>query len=97
MPLNDGFKERGLCRYAPDPEIWWPNGTTGDEELKITEAKQVCDICPVKLECLLYAVEERQYFGIWGGTTEEERKEGRRAHRRILAEQVDTEREVQVA
>lgn len=80
MPLNDSFKERGLCRFA-DPEMWWPNGTTGEEAEKITEAKRICGMCPVRVECLTYAVERRQYFGIWGGTTEEERKDRRRRSR----------------
>lgn len=100
MPLTDGFKKRGLCdstRYPVDPELWWPNGTTGDEELKITQAKAICSNCPVKRECLDWAVDNRQYFGIWGGVTEEERKEDRREARRILSLQVDTTPEVRVA
>ena len=94
--LKDGFKERGLCRYA-DPEMWWPNGTTGPEADKIAEAKRICDMCPVKMDCLTYAVETRQFFGIWGGLTEDERKEDRRTARRIMDQQVDRPRVPQVA
>ena len=96
MPLRDGFKERGLCRFG-DPEIFWPNGTTGEEAEKIIEAKRICGMCPVQLECLAYAVDHRQYFGIWGGTTEEERREDRREARKIMAQQVDRVPEVAVA
>lgn len=101
MPLNDKFKERGLCRYAEDPELWWPNGTTGTEEEKITEAKRICSNCPVMTECLTFAIEQRQYFGIWGGTTEEERRDVRRRrlnrHRgRFVKKRVDTKEAVEV-
>ena len=37
-------------------------------------AKAVCDTCPVKQECLEYALEAREGYGIWGGLTELERK-----------------------
>jgi len=96
--LKDGFKEKGLCNSSQyDPELWWPNGTTGDEELKALDAINICNQCPVEIECHMYAVAEKQYYGIWGGTTEEERREDRRRHRRILAEQVDRLAQVQVA
>jgi WhiB family redox-sensing transcriptional regulator len=100
MSLTDGFKERGLCdstRYPVDPEIWWPNGTTGPEADKIEQAKTICSVCPVRAECLTWAIKNRQYFGIWGGMTEEERKEDRRRARRIMGEQVDRQPEVAVA
>lgn len=101
MPLNDGFKERGLCNTIRhpeiDPETFWPNGVTGPEEVKILKAKRICRQCPVMLECHLYAVAERQYWGIWGGTTEEERREDRRETKRILAERVDRLTELGVA
>lgn len=37
-------------------------------------AKAVCVRCPVKQECLEYALEAREAYGIWGGMTELERK-----------------------
>lgn len=37
-------------------------------------AKQVCSACPVRDECLAYALDNREHFGIWGGTSERERK-----------------------
>ena len=88
MPLRDGFKERGECRNY-DPELWWPNGATGDEAIKAELAKSICQQCPVKLDCLSYAIEHRQFFGIWGATTEEERRNDRREARRIMSERVD--------
>ena len=44
-------------------------------------AKQVCEDCEVRAECLRFALETRQEFGIWGGTDEKERARLRRKGR----------------
>lgn len=36
--------------------------------------KAVCAGCPVKKECLSFAIENREKYGIWGGKTSAERK-----------------------
>lgn len=36
-------------------------------------AKLICAQCPVSTECLSYALENREPYGVWGGTTEAER------------------------
>lgn len=38
------------------------------------EAKQVCRNCPVKAECLDYALNQGMVHGVWGGLTEAERR-----------------------
>lgn len=38
-------------------------------------ALAVCAACPVREECLAHALETNERFGIWGGTTEKERRE----------------------
>lgn len=38
------------------------------------KARKVCLVCPVKAECLDYALETKQEFGIWGGLTVTQRK-----------------------
>lgn len=42
-------------------------------------ARQVCFTCPVRLECLIEALETRMEFGVWGGLTERERRAMQRA------------------
>lgn len=42
--------------------------------------KQFCDSCPMQLECATYAIKHEEY-GFWGGMTEEQRKEFRKAHK----------------
>jgi WhiB family redox-sensing transcriptional regulator len=39
----------------------------------IALAKKICRRCPVARECLTYALEHREPYGIWGGTTPKER------------------------
>ena len=38
------------------------------------EAKRVCRSCDVRAECLEYALEHDERFGIWGGMSERERR-----------------------
>jgi WhiB family redox-sensing transcriptional regulator len=38
-------------------------------------AKEICKVCPVRRECLAYAIRIREPHGIWGGLNELERKQ----------------------
>lgn len=42
--------------------------------LVVRAALRRCFACPVRLQCLEWAVENKEYYGIWGGTTEKERR-----------------------
>lgn len=57
-----------LCAQT-DPEAFFPEkgGSTRD-------AKKVCAACPVRQECLDYAMANDERFGIWGGLSERERR-----------------------
>ena len=57
-----------LCAQT-DPEAFFPEkgGST-------REAKKVCRSCEVRAECLEYALEHDERFGIWGGLSERERR-----------------------
>ncbi|MFC4330840.1 WhiB family transcriptional regulator [Streptomyces andamanensis] len=43
-------------------------------------AKSVCYRCPVRMECLSYALDQRMEYGVWGGMTERERRALLRRH-----------------
>ena len=62
------WQERALCAQT-DPEAFFPEkgGST-------REAKRVCGGCEVRAECLGYALEHDERFGIWGGLSERERR-----------------------
>jgi WhiB family redox-sensing transcriptional regulator len=49
------------------------------------EAKATCATCNVSVECLDYAMRNQIKFGIWGGTSELERRTLRRAERERMS------------
>jgi WhiB family transcriptional regulator, redox-sensing transcriptional regulator len=71
------WREVARCKQM-DPDLFFPVGTTGPALLQIEAAKAVCRGCSVKEQCLQYAIESNQEYGIWGATTEEERRYMRR-------------------
>ena len=71
------WRHQATCRDT-DPELFFPIGTTGQALLQIAKAKSVCCECPVHVECLQFALDTNQDTGIWGGTSEEERRQIRR-------------------
>lgn len=80
--LTDRWRDRAACR-STDPELFFPVGSTGPVLEEIEAAKKVCASCPVREPCLQFALESNQDTGIWGGTTEEERRRIRRARRAL--------------
>ncbi len=56
------------CRNA-DPLVFFPTTRDG-----VDEALAICATCPVRADCLDYAVEARERFGVWGGMTEKQRR-----------------------
>jgi WhiB family redox-sensing transcriptional regulator len=78
-PLDQppNWRTDAACRCC-SPDLFFPAGTTGPAEHEVKAAKAVCGTCPVQSACLLYALQTRQDFGIWGGTTQEERRALRR-------------------
>ena len=65
---NEQWQDRALCAQT-DPEAFFPEkgGST-------REAKKICQRCPVRNECLEYALANDERFGIWGGLSERERR-----------------------
>jgi WhiB family redox-sensing transcriptional regulator len=74
---NDDWRESSACRDT-DPDLFFPVGTTGPAIEQIETAKAVCRTCDVQQACLQYALSTNQDSGIWGGTSEEERRVLRR-------------------
>ena len=70
---DPNWRDDAACKHAA-PELFFPIGTTGVAIEEIESAKRVCAVCPVQSQCLEFALLTRQEFGIWGGTTEEERR-----------------------
>ena len=71
----------GRC-IGVEPELFFPVGTTGPAVEQTERAKAICRDCPVILDCLEWSLATAQDAGVWGGLSEEERREIRRARRR---------------
>lgn len=67
------WRHDAACRKK-DPELFFPVGTTGPALRQEAQAKTVCRGCPVTSECLTWALTNGQDTGIWGNTTEGERR-----------------------
>lgn len=78
---SPAFMDLGSCR-GMDPDIFFPD--RGDS---LAPAKEICVECIVKDECLEYAVEHGERFGVWGGTSERERRRIRKRRRQARKEQ----------
>lgn len=61
-----------LCAQI-DNELFFPEkgGST-------KQAKKICRSCPVKNACLEFALDNDERYGVWGGTTDKERRRLRR-------------------
>lgn len=85
--LTDDWRRDAMCRDT-DPDLFFPVGTTGPAIEQIESAKAVCNTCDAQVACLEFALATNQDSGIWGGTSEEERRKIRRqwmARRRAQA------------
>jgi len=71
---GEGWRDSALCKGTQ--VNFYP--FSGNHNLKVRaavkEAVTTCRVCPVRLECLNWAIENREFYGIWGGTTERERR-----------------------
>ena len=77
------WQERANC-LGVDPDLFFP-----ERGASTREAKAVCRGCEVRAECLEYALDHGEKFGIWGGLSERERRRVRRqralARRRLAS------------
>ena len=73
LPVTDNdatsiWMNQGNCRNYP-PATFFPSDGVG-----VDRARKICNGCPVKMECLADALDNRIEFGVWGGMTERERR-----------------------
>lgn len=67
----------GACAGTDYPDLWFPE-RAGRVDPRVKAAKAICLDCAVRAECLDYAL-ERGEVGIWGMTTDGERRQLRQA------------------
>lgn len=74
--LVANWRVRAACAGYPNT-LFFPASENPDHEV-LEKAKAICATCRVIEDCLEYALETNQRSGIWGGTSEKERKSLRR-------------------
>jgi WhiB family transcriptional regulator, redox-sensing transcriptional regulator len=65
-----GWQDRAACR-GHDPAFW---DTEPSRSREIAQGKRICRECPVQLQCLDWAVVNKEPVGVWGGLGVEERR-----------------------
>jgi WhiB family redox-sensing transcriptional regulator len=75
---QDDWRDHAACRDT-NPDLFFPVGTTGPAIEQIEMAKAVCHQCESQTACLEFALVTNQDSGVWGGTSEEERRKLRKA------------------
>jgi len=68
------WMDRSICPSV-DPELFFPPQSRSD---RARWAKWVCQQCPPVEDCRRYAIERPELDGVWGGTTERERRQARK-------------------
>lgn len=71
------WQHRAECKEE-DPELFFPVGKGRSAMIQADEAKVICYRCPVSRRCLAWALETGQDAGVWGGMSEDERRDLRR-------------------
>jgi WhiB family redox-sensing transcriptional regulator len=72
---SQAWRLDGLCAQT-DPEAFFPE--TGQS---LQPAKRICMTCPVREQCLRYALENDERFGVWGGLSIAQRARLKRPNR----------------
>lgn len=79
---------RAACRNHPEPDAFFPSWDTGRpsnraRQMALAEVGNICALCPERIKCLKWAIENNEE-GVWGGTTDEDR---RRIQKKPLTQQ----------
>jgi len=70
---RDDWKASALCAEG-DPDEWFPERNESP-----LAAQSICSRCPVRTECLEYAIVNDERYGVWGGTLPADREEIRKS------------------
>lgn len=75
MLVDVAWQDRGRCRDVGQ-ELFYPpleRESARRRQSREAAAKAVCAPCPVRVECLTWALDSGEQYGVWGGMTERER------------------------
>jgi len=70
------WQNDAACREVDASLFFHPEGERGAaRQARLEAAREVCGRCAVRAECLAWALERPEPYGIWGGLDEDERQE----------------------
>jgi WhiB family redox-sensing transcriptional regulator len=75
--VEELWQQRAACK-GPQAAVFFPPSQVerkDEREAREARAKEICGLCPVRRQCLDYALAIREPHGIWGGLNELERKQ----------------------
>ena len=81
VALIRGIQENGGVECEQAPDAFFIDQADENRQYKMKTARAICERCPVRFECLEYALESNEREGIWGGLAPWERREIRRRRR----------------
>ena len=68
MSDNKKWRDSALCKKYKDIDFF------ADDSISIKKSLNICKKCTVAVECLKYSIEENETYGIWGCSTQRERR-----------------------
>lgn len=73
------WQDSAVCRGEDLAVFFGRDGESrAERDIREAYAKDLCDMCPARQACLEYAFSKPEKYGVYGGLTEDERKEQRR-------------------
>ena len=73
-PTHKPDFKRGACRGA-DTNLFYPDFEDGvGKKNKERECRELCANCDIPMDCLIYACENEEFWGVWGGVSEKLRR-----------------------
>ncbi|MGD8373502.1 MAG: WhiB family transcriptional regulator [Candidatus Woesebacteria bacterium] len=78
--MSSDWRHKSACRDE-DPELFFPIGTSGPALLQAEQAKSICRRCSVIAECLEWALDSGEDDGVWGGMSDNERRNIKRRNK----------------
>lgn len=78
LPAEDDWRGQAACR-GEDPDLFFAVGGASPEliaakKARTNQAKRICAGCPVRQECLDWALETQEPHGVFGGVDEGDRR-----------------------
>ena len=73
----DDWRDRAACRDT-DPDLFSPSAVRARRSSRSSRPRRFAPHCDARTSCLEFALATNQESGIWGGTTEEERRKLRK-------------------